>query len=487
MLPAKPISSCTGMALKFAGISGCLPCGPSLEEQGAPSSESSASGSESDSESSGESGSEASSESGSGEGSDSEEAPELAVDQHGRVVAQISAKSFRFRSFSRLFSEQTAPSLRADCCAAARSVHQVKSAEYSEGQTFWIGAGDAPRCSLERAALEIFRFHTGVDGCTFDASRSGAEWWSLAMDAESSQVAWHWDKDYSLEHGGINISPHLATVTYLSDVGAPTLMVDKTCSTDYSANISGEANVALLSRPQYGKHVVFDGRYLHAAPSELSLWASDSSGGDGVEGEAGAVAAAARPKRVSFLVNLWLNWKPADAVRCPEAVLAQLGTAAAAVPLCFDNELTPIPTVPSAAIDPGQTTPAAAADTDAAPNSGAARPSDGGGGSADTTKWQFEAGKQTAVMTFTAPLESIRQAGAHSGASLLLRSGSAEGEPNGGNCPPLVRVEAKRRPKKRKKGRENASAPAAKAGRRKEGREAPACPSREDCPRPKKL
>ena len=105
------------------------------------------------------------------------------------------------------------------------------------------------------------------------------------MDAESSQVAWHWDKDYSLEHGGINISPHLATVTYLSDVGAPTLMVDKTCSTDYSANISGEANVALLSRPQYGKHVVFDGRYLHAAPSELSLWASDSSGGDGVEGE----------------------------------------------------------------------------------------------------------------------------------------------------------------------------------------------------------
>ena len=89
--------------------------------------------------------------------------------------------------------------------------------------------------------------------------------------------------------------------------------------------------------------------------------------------------------------------------------------------------------------------------------------SDGGEGSADTTKWQFEAGKQTAVMTFTAPLESIRQAGAHSGASLLLRSGSAEGEPNGGNCPPLVRVEAKRRPKKRKKGRENASAPAGKA------------------------
>ena len=39
------------------------------------------------------------------------------------------------------------------------------------------------------------------------------------------QVSWHWDKDYSLEQQGVSISPHLATVTYLSDLGAPTLMV----------------------------------------------------------------------------------------------------------------------------------------------------------------------------------------------------------------------------------------------------------------------
>lgn len=267
-----------------------------------------------------ESGSESSDEdhedSGSADDSESE-APELAVDQHGRVVAQIPSSCYRFRSFSGVFAEDTALSLRADCCKAARSVRDVHSeSEYSEGQTFWIGANDTPRCSLERLAQDVFRLHTGVEGCAFDAERSGAEWWCLAMDAESSQVAWHWDKDYSLEQSGINISPHLATVTYLSDVGAPTVMIDKTCSTDYSADISGDAHTAFLSRPAFGKHIVFDGRFLHAAPGELSLWADSSdhlsqsqrspSAGEG----ASAAGTAAQPaQRVSFLVNIWLNWQ----------------------------------------------------------------------------------------------------------------------------------------------------------------------------------
>ena len=39
-------------------------------------------------------------------------------------------------------------------------------------------------------------------------------------------------------------------------------MMDKTCSTDYSADISGDAHTVFLSRPAFGKHVVFDGRFL---------------------------------------------------------------------------------------------------------------------------------------------------------------------------------------------------------------------------------
>lgn len=35
--------------------------------------------------------------------------------------------------------------------------------------------------------------------------------------------------------------------------------------------VSGKAARAWLSRPGLGKHISFDGRYLHAAPSDLAL------------------------------------------------------------------------------------------------------------------------------------------------------------------------------------------------------------------------
>ena len=44
-------------------------------------------------------------------------------------------------------------------------------------------------------------------------------WWmleNLQIKDESSEVAWHWDRDYTLESSGVNIHPMLGTVTYLS-------------------------------------------------------------------------------------------------------------------------------------------------------------------------------------------------------------------------------------------------------------------------------
>ena len=33
------------------------------------------------------------------------------------------------------------------------------------------------------------------------------------------EVGFHWDKDYAVEGQGVNVFPHLATVTYLTGVG----------------------------------------------------------------------------------------------------------------------------------------------------------------------------------------------------------------------------------------------------------------------------
>lgn len=44
---------------------------------------------------------------------------------------------------------------------------------------------------------------------------------------DSDDIGWHWDKDYGMEAQGINVHPCLATVTYLSTNGGPTVILEK--------------------------------------------------------------------------------------------------------------------------------------------------------------------------------------------------------------------------------------------------------------------
>jgi hypothetical protein len=171
------------------------------------------------------------------------------------------------------------------------------------------------------------------------------------------------------------------------------------------ADVGGVADRALLSRPACGKHVVFDGRFLHAAPGELDLWGvphTDSSapagagGGAGGMAAAGGAAAAPREQRVTLLVNIWLNWRPRDAVRCPEDIRRRLGggSSSGAVALRLGQagcELTPLPTLEVTA-------------------------------GAPELRWRFRVGggQQAARVVLLAPLAEIREAASQSGASLLL-------------------------------------------------------------------
>lgn len=71
-----------------------------------------------------------------------------------------------------------------------------------------------------------------------------------------------------------HVHPRVATVTYLSDTGVPTLILSK-CSpppTDpEKKSLGGSINKAWLSHPSSGKHIAFDGRYLHGKQQSL-LW-----------------------------------------------------------------------------------------------------------------------------------------------------------------------------------------------------------------------
>jgi hypothetical protein len=115
------------------------------------------------------------------------------------------------------------------CCFKARLLQKLEAGgegEYSQGETFWFAADAEPRCVLEQVAQSIFSAHARPG--TYDPSRSGAEYWSLCIDAEDDDVGLHWDKDFALEaEHGENRTPAVATVTYLSEHGAPTIMLER--------------------------------------------------------------------------------------------------------------------------------------------------------------------------------------------------------------------------------------------------------------------
>lgn len=314
--------------------------------------------------------------------SDDGEELELTMREDGRVHAPAvdSLALDTFRTFPDLIQgldedKDLHTRILADCrrVFTARSVKKKAGKDgkktgrqYSSGETFWISAEATPRCALEHLAQQIFHLHVTdaarkwEDECgddanappPFDPHRSGAEWWTQIIDPTHDAIGLHWDKDYALERNDLNVHPHVGTVTYLADTGAPTMFVRATTPVYYSQPVTGAFGPmccededdfedpppgpgVYLSWPKKGKHAAFDGRWLHGAPSELAECGDDSGSedGDGDGGDGGGVKGkgdvegdveGGKGPRVTFLVNVWLNHVPASSAPCPEDVVKDL-------------------------------------------------------------------------------------------------------------------------------------------------------------------
>ena len=83
---------------------------------------------------------------------------------------------------------------------------------------------------------------------------------------------------------------------------------------------------AFLSWPKRGKHLSFDGRFLHAAPSNLleknvfhqQIQFQETSD------KAKNKILQRRHRRVTFLVNIWLNFKPVNVNKFPDTMIDKL-------------------------------------------------------------------------------------------------------------------------------------------------------------------
>ena len=182
-----------------------------------------------------------------------------------------------------------------------------EDAAHVVAQTFWIDKDAVPRCSLERVALGILRFHAARLPSASPPCLGAEFWVQVRSSGGSPTIALHWDSDETHKaSSGEHIPPWLATVTYLGSHGAPTVVLPAAADAHGRAVRAGTDQCAFISQPLPGKHLAFDGRLLHGALHELG--APDT----------------APYVRSTLLVNLWLSHRPSGCERLPEALLGLL-------------------------------------------------------------------------------------------------------------------------------------------------------------------
>ncbi len=248
------------------------------------------------------------------------------------------------------FESAVLPTLLEDCETVFTARDKPDGAAYSAGQTYFLPANMKPRCALEGLAQSIFLKHTEhLEEGSYNPAQSGANWWTLVLDVDDEpinsnakdgkspvdedtpgddEVGLHFDADYELEEQTTNLllHPRVATVTYLSNYGAPTLILDqRSPPMDDMKKTTLEKGISRgwLSHPRLGKHTAFDGRLLHGAPG--LYFPSQKFKEDG-HGERVPKRAKVEKKRYTLLVNVWLNHWVMDAGLLDEEVCTKLKT-----------------------------------------------------------------------------------------------------------------------------------------------------------------
>jgi len=162
---------------------------------------------------------------------------------------------------------------------------------------------------------------------------------------ERNGINFHWDKDEDLRllmGGNMYIHPHISTVTYLTDIGAPTMALNYRINALTGEHIIPNENEDVegyISWPKKGKHLSFDGRFLHAAPfdfMEKGLFEKQitilkqqkqqqqQNHGMTKQDDKHTKILQRRHRRVTFLVNIWLNYKPFNVETFPESMIDKL-------------------------------------------------------------------------------------------------------------------------------------------------------------------
>lgn len=235
------------------------------------------------------------------------------------------------------FGAYTLPSLTKNEMMRQSLIRQAEVLVGESKETFWMPCSEDEQqqqqplkdwCDLEILAREIYKHHVKsycLDSGDVATSCGGAEWWVQykPVGSQKAPVDLHYDKDEVLaEKFGLGSFPTLSTVTYLTgrDDDANVSNCDKNSDNEptvvfshtYDDDEDRPIEMMLLSHAVRGKHIVFDGRLLHGAPSNAA-WQPHAK-----------QPSSSSSLRVTFLVNVWLTGKPAGVDILPDAIRSKV-------------------------------------------------------------------------------------------------------------------------------------------------------------------
>lgn len=199
-----------------------------------------------------------------------------------------------FRAWDSCFPSSTVT----ETLAALRGEAVLVTAASKE--SFWLDNTVERTCLLEELAWQVCSKHTQnilKQNNSENDVTVGCEWWVQNKPrngpATETQIGLHYDTDYYVnQRYDIGVFPVLSTVTYLTSGGWPTLVTENTITDTVGSDI----DTVHISRARAGKHIAFDGRFLHGVPplpefEDVKQFES-------------------KDNRVTFLVNVWINHKP---------------------------------------------------------------------------------------------------------------------------------------------------------------------------------
>ena len=149
----------------------------------------------------------------------------------------------------------------------------------SSSSSYWAsGQDEGQKSALHAFALDVFDHCTrGFPEELKQHAESGAEYWVQVRhgSAEEREIQWHADKDeQKFSDSGVCVTPTLATVTYLTSGGAPTIVVDSAASAEGVLENNGQ-RTALGCVPKIGRQLRFNGSFASWSPKRTCTRAAD--------------------------------------------------------------------------------------------------------------------------------------------------------------------------------------------------------------------